>query len=79
MSPKHSTEGLEAARVIQRDYPEIAAVLSAHAGVEHVMDLLPTGHRTGYLLKSPVTDTTEFLDTLRRVERCGSEVDPFLR
>jgi DNA-binding NarL/FixJ family response regulator len=79
MPPKHSTEGLEAARVIQRDYPETAVVvLSAHVEVEHAMDLLAAGRRTGYLLKSRVTDVDEFIDTLRRVERGGSAVDPAL-
>jgi DNA-binding NarL/FixJ family response regulator len=77
MPPKHSTEGLEAARVIQQDYPETAVVvLSAHAEVEHAMDLLAGGHRTGYLLKNRVTDVAEFIETLRRVEQGGSSVDP---
>jgi DNA-binding NarL/FixJ family response regulator len=79
MPPKHSTEGLEAARVIRRDYPGTAVVvLSAHVEVEHAMDLLAAGQRTGYLLKSRVTDVAEFVDTLRRVERGGSAVDPAL-
>jgi DNA-binding NarL/FixJ family response regulator len=77
MPPKYSTEGLEAARVIQQDYPETAVVvLSAHAEVEHAMDLLAGGHRTGYLLKNRVTDVAEFIETLRRVEQGGSSVDP---
>jgi DNA-binding NarL/FixJ family response regulator len=79
MPPKHSTEGLEAARVIQRDFPRTAVVvLSAHVEVEHAMDLLASGRRTGYLLKSRVTDVGEFIDTLKRVERGGSAVDPAL-
>jgi DNA-binding NarL/FixJ family response regulator len=79
MPPKHSTEGLEAARVIQRDFPRTAVVvLSAHVEVEHAMDLLASGRRTGYLLKSRVTDVGEFVDTLKRVERGGSAVDPAL-
>jgi DNA-binding NarL/FixJ family response regulator len=79
MPPKHATEGLEAARVIQRDFPDTAVVvLSAHVEVEHAMDLLAAGHRTGYLLKSRVTDVAEFIDTLKRVERGGSAVDPAL-
>jgi DNA-binding NarL/FixJ family response regulator len=79
MPPKHSTEGLEAARVIQRDFPHTAVVvLSAHVEVEHAMDLLASGQRTGYLLKSRVTDVAEFVDTLKRVERGGSAVDPAL-
>ena len=79
MPPKYSTEGLEAARVIQRDFPDTAVVvLSAHVEVEQAMDLLANGHGTGYLLKSRVTDIDEFVDTLRRVERGGSAVDPAL-
>jgi serine/threonine-protein kinase PknK len=79
MPPKHSTEGLEAARVIQRDFPQTAVVvLSAYVEVEHAMDLLASGRRTGYLLKSRVTDVSEFVDTLKRVERGGSAVDPAL-
>jgi len=79
MPPKHSTEGLEAALVIQRDYPRTAVVvLSAHVEVEHAMDLLASGRRTGYLLKSQVNDLGEFVDTLKRVERGGSAVDPAL-
>jgi DNA-binding NarL/FixJ family response regulator len=79
MPPKHSTEGLAAARVIQRDFPRTAVVvLSAYVEVEHAMDLLASGHRTGYLLKSRVTDVSEFVDTLKRVERGGSAVDPAL-
>jgi DNA-binding NarL/FixJ family response regulator len=77
MPPKHSTEGLEAARVIQQDYPETAVVvLSARAEVEHAMDLLAGGQRTGYLLKNRVTDVAEFIETLRRVEQGGSSLDP---
>jgi DNA-binding NarL/FixJ family response regulator len=78
MPPAHSTEGLEAARLIQRDFPETAVVVSAHVEVEHAMDLLANGRRTGYLLKSRVTDIAEFVDTLKRVERGGSAVDPAL-
>jgi DNA-binding NarL/FixJ family response regulator len=79
MPPEHSTEGLDAAQVIQRDYPETAVVvLSAHVEVEHAMDLLAAGQRTGYLLKNRVTDVAEFIATLRRVEQGGSAVDPVL-
>jgi DNA-binding NarL/FixJ family response regulator len=79
MPPGHSTEGLEAARVIRRDFPDTAVVvLSAHVEVDHAMDLLAAGRRSGYLLKSRVTDVTEFVETLRRVERGGSAVDPAL-
>jgi DNA-binding NarL/FixJ family response regulator len=79
MPPDHSTEGLEAARVIREEFPETAVlVLSAHVEVEHAMDLLASGRRSGYLLKRRVTDVSEFIDTLRRVVRGGSAVDPEL-
>jgi DNA-binding NarL/FixJ family response regulator len=79
MPPGHATEGLEAARAIKRDFPETAVVvLSAHVEIEHALDLLASGGRTGYLLKSRVTDVAEFIETLLRVERGGSAVDPAL-
>jgi DNA-binding NarL/FixJ family response regulator len=79
MPPEYATEGLEAARVIQQAYPETAVVvLSAHVEVEHAMDLLAAGQRTGYLLKNRVTDVAEFIETLKRVEHGGSAVDPVL-
>jgi len=42
------------------------------------MELLASGRRIGYLLKSRVTDVEEFIDTLQRVARGGSVVDPAL-
>jgi serine/threonine-protein kinase PknK len=79
MPPKHSIEGLEAARAIRAEVPDTAIlVLSAHIEVEHAMDLLASGQRTGYLLKSRVTDVDEFVDTLDRICRGGSAVDPAL-
>lgn len=79
MPPEFSTEGLAAAQLIKRHYPQTAVVvLSAHVEVEHALDLLAKGDRTGYLLKSRVTDVTEFVQTLQRVIRGGSAVDPAL-
>jgi DNA-binding NarL/FixJ family response regulator len=79
MPPTHTTEGLDAARAIREDLPETAIlVLSAHVDVEHAMDLLASGERIGYLLKSRVTDLDEFLDTLDRILKGGSAVDPAL-
>jgi DNA-binding NarL/FixJ family response regulator len=79
MPPTHTSEGLEAARQIRQELPETAIlVLSAHAEVEHAMELLASGRRIGYLLKSRVSDVGEFLDTLQRVARGGSVVDPAL-
>ncbi len=79
MPPNHATEGLDAARVIRAEFPQIAVlVLSAHVEVEHAMDLLASGERSGYLLKDRVTDVDEFLETLRRLVRGASVVDPAL-
>jgi DNA-binding NarL/FixJ family response regulator len=79
MPPTHSTEGLEAAGVIRAELPETAIlILSAHIEVAHAMTLLGNGSRSGYLLKSRVTDIDEFLDTLERVCRGGCVVDPNL-
>ena len=79
MPPTHSTEGLDAARVIREEFPQTAIlVLSAHVEVEHAMDLLASGQRSGYLLKSRVTDVDEFIETLERIVKGGSVVDPAL-
>ena len=77
MPPTHTTEGLQAARVIREEAPETAiVVLSAYADVEHAMGLLASGRAIGYLLKSRITDVEDFLGTLERVARGGSVVDP---
>jgi serine/threonine-protein kinase PknK len=79
MPPAHSTEGLDAARVIREEFPETAiVVLSAHVEVEHAMDLLASGSRSGYLLKTRVTDVDEFVQSLQRIVNGGSVVDPAL-
>jgi DNA-binding NarL/FixJ family response regulator len=79
MPPTHSTEGLDAARVIRAEVPETGiVVLSAHVEVEHAMELLASGERTGYLLKSRITDVDEFIETLERIAKGGSVVDPAL-
>jgi DNA-binding NarL/FixJ family response regulator len=79
MPPGHSTEGLEAAQAIRRELPQTAILLlSAHVEVEHAMQILASGQGVGYLLKSRVTDVAEFVETLERVARGGSVVDPGL-
>jgi DNA-binding NarL/FixJ family response regulator len=79
MPPTHTAEGLEAARQIRQEHPEIGIlVLSAHVEVEHAVELLASGRRVGYLLKTRVTDVDEFIDTLQRIARGGSVVDPAL-
>jgi serine/threonine-protein kinase PknK len=79
MPPSNTTEGLEAAKVIRAERPEIAILLlSAYADVEHAMELLASGRAIGYLLKSRITNVEDFLDTVHRVADGGSVVDPAL-
>jgi DNA-binding NarL/FixJ family response regulator len=79
MPPTHTTEGLDAAATIRRDWPDVGVlVLSAYAEVEHALALLSGGRGIGYLLKSRVTDIEEFRDALERVASGGSVVDPAL-
>ncbi|MEA2436975.1 MAG: hypothetical protein QOF65_1531 [Thermoleophilaceae bacterium] len=79
MPPTHTTEGLDAARAIREELPQIGIlVLSAHVEVEDAMELLGSGERIGYLLKSRVTDVDAFVETIERIAGGGSVVDPGL-
>jgi serine/threonine-protein kinase PknK len=79
MPPSHTTEGLEAAEAIREEFPDTAVVaLSAHVEVERATALLASGGRTGYLLKSRVTNVEDFVNTLERIVRGASVVDPEL-
>lgn len=79
MPPTHTTEGLDAAATIREELPETAiVVLTAHVQVERATELLSDGERVGYLLKSRVTDVEDFIDTLERIVKGGSVVDPAL-
>ncbi len=79
MPPTHTTEGLEAALAIREEFPMTGIlVLSAHVEVHQALELLASGDRIGYLLKSRVTDVQEFLETLERIVGGGSAVDPAL-
>jgi DNA-binding NarL/FixJ family response regulator len=79
MPPTNANEGLDAARVIRAELPATAIlVLSAHVDVDQAMELLGSGHSIGYLLKSRVTDVADFVDTLQRIAKGASVVDPVL-
>jgi DNA-binding NarL/FixJ family response regulator len=79
MPPTNSTEGLEAAREIREESPDVGIlVLSAHAEVDHAMELLAGGERIGYLLKSRITNVEDLIETLERIASGGSVVDPAL-
>jgi DNA-binding NarL/FixJ family response regulator len=79
MPPTFTTEGLDVAKQIREELPETAlVVLSAHVEVDEATELLSSGQRTGYLLKSRVTDVADFIDTLERIRRGAAVVDPAL-
>jgi DNA-binding NarL/FixJ family response regulator len=78
MPPTHTREGLEAARTIRVEHPDVAVlILSSYVEVHDAMELLASpGGRVGYLLKESVTNATEFLQAVRTVAGGGSVVDP---
>jgi DNA-binding NarL/FixJ family response regulator len=79
MPPDYTTEGLQAARMIRDEFPDVGIlVLSAHADVEHAVELLAGGRKIGYLLKSRVTNLAEIVDAMERIAKGGSIVDPAL-
>lgn len=79
MPPSHTTEGLDAARTIRAEFPQIGIlVLSAHVEVHRAMDLLAEGDGVGYLLKNRVTEVGDFVETLERIAAGGAVIDPGL-
>jgi serine/threonine-protein kinase PknK len=79
MPPTQTWEGLEAARSIRSEFPEIGILLlSAHVEIETAVDLLEGGRRIGYLLKSRILKATDVVDALERIQDGGSVIDPAL-
>jgi DNA-binding NarL/FixJ family response regulator len=79
MPPTQKWEGLEAARAIRAEFPQIGIlVLSAHIEIDKALDLLESGERIGYLLKSRVLRVNDVVDALQRISDGGSVVDPAL-
>jgi DNA-binding NarL/FixJ family response regulator len=79
MPPSHTTEGLDAAQAIRTEFPQIGIlVLSAHVEVHRAVDLLSEGQSVGYLLKSRVTQVSDFLETLERIAGGAAVIDPAL-
>jgi DNA-binding NarL/FixJ family response regulator len=78
MPPTHSTEGIDAARRIRAEYPEIGVVvLSQYAEEEYAYELLRDGAEgLGYLLKERIGDLEELIRALHDVARGGSVLDP---
>jgi DNA-binding NarL/FixJ family response regulator len=78
MPPTHTTEGIDAARRIRAEHPDVGVVvLSQFAEEEYAYDLLKDGATgLGYLLKERVADVEELVQALRDVARGGSVLDP---
>lgn len=79
MPPTHTWEGIDVARMIRAEFPDVGILLlSAHVEVETAMDLLGGGKRIGYLLKRRVTHVADVVDALERIALGGSVIDPTL-
>ena len=79
MPPTQTWEGLDAARAIRAEFPDVGILLlSAHVEIETAIDLLEGGRGIGYLLKSRVMKVDDLVDALERISDGGSVVDPAL-
>jgi DNA-binding NarL/FixJ family response regulator len=78
MPPTHTDEGLRAALVIRRQWPDVAVmVFSQYVEERYATELLAGDTRgVGYLLKDRVADVVEFVSALRRVAEGGTALDP---
>jgi len=78
MPPSHTDEGIRAALVIRRQWPQVAVlVLSQYVEERYAADLLSANTSSvGYLLKDRVADVGEFVAALRRVADGGTALDP---
>jgi DNA-binding NarL/FixJ family response regulator len=78
MPPTFTDEGLRAALVVRRRWPDVGVlVLSQYVEERYATELLSDRPRgVGYLLKDRVADLTEFLEALGRVAAGGSVLDP---
>lgn len=78
MPPSHSTEGLEAARLIRRDRPATGVlVLSQYLEPHYALELLDGSARgAGYLLKEHVSDLDQLTDAISQVAAGRLLIDP---
>jgi DNA-binding NarL/FixJ family response regulator len=78
MPPTNTREGIDAARQIRAEHPDVGVVvLSQYAEEEYAYDLLRDGAAgLGYLLKERVADVTELVRALNEVSKGGSVLDP---
>jgi DNA-binding NarL/FixJ family response regulator len=80
MPPSHHMEGIEAARAIRTEDPEIGVVvLSQHTDESYARALFNDGSAgLGYLLKDRVGDLEDLVRALQEVASGGSVVDPLI-
>lgn len=78
MPPTHTTEGLDAARAIRAEHPNIGIlVLSHHVETANALELVHASvGGIGYLLKDHVADPTTFIDAVHEVAHGGTSIDP---
>jgi DNA-binding NarL/FixJ family response regulator len=78
MPPTNTTEGIDAARRIRSDHPDIGVVvLSQFAEEEYAYELLKDGAAgLGYLLKERVSNIDELVRAMNEVAKGGSVLDP---
>ena len=78
MPPTNTTEGIDAARQIRAEHPDVGVVvLSQYAEEDYAYELLKDGAAgLGYLLKERVADVEELVRALTEVARGGSVLDP---
>jgi DNA-binding NarL/FixJ family response regulator len=80
MPPGHHMEGIEAARAIRAEHPDIGVVvLSNHADDAYAIELFRDGTAgLAYLLKDRVGDRDELLGAVRATAAGGSVIDPVI-
>jgi DNA-binding NarL/FixJ family response regulator len=78
MPPGFTDEGVRAALMIRRQWPEVAVLLlSQFVEERYAADLLATNTSgVGYLLKQRVANVDDFVDALQRVAEGGTALDP---
>jgi len=78
MPPTFNDEGVRAALVIRRSFPEVnLLMLSQYVEERYVSALLEQGAAgVGYLLKDRISEVERFTDAIRQVAAGGSVLDP---
>ncbi|MEU2625756.1 MULTISPECIES: response regulator transcription factor [Kitasatospora] len=78
MPPDFADEGVKAALLIRRQWPDVAVLLlSQYVEERYAADLLSANTSgVGYLLKQRVANVDDFLEALQRVADGGTALDP---